>query len=41
MKLDITQDLWSRLCGDSRPVVIYGMGNGADKVIEVCTAHVI
>lgn len=39
MKLDITQDLWSRLCGDSRPVVIYGMGNGADKVIDVCTAH--
>lgn len=39
MNLGITTDLWSYLQSDSRPKVIYGMGNGADKVIEVCRAH--
>ncbi len=39
MNLGITQDLWSYLEGESRPIVIYGMGNGADKVLEVCHAH--
>lgn len=39
MKLDITQDLWSYLEGERRPIVIYGMGNGADKVIEVCRSR--
>lgn len=39
MNLDITQDLWSYLQNEHRPIVIYGMGNGADKVITACSAH--
>lgn len=27
-----TSDLWSYLAGQSRPIVVYGMGNGADKL---------
>lgn len=27
-----TVDLWSYLAGQSRPIVVYGMGNGADKL---------
>ncbi len=30
---EITLDLWSRLRTDPRPIVLYGMGNGADKLI--------
>ena len=26
-------DLWQRLAADHRPIVIYGMGNGADKLL--------
>lgn len=29
-----TRDMWDELRAESRPVVIYGMGNGADKLIE-------
>ena len=28
-------DLWSYLASVKRPIVMYGMGNGADKIIEV------
>lgn len=27
-------DLWTKLTAESRPIVIYGMGNGADKVTD-------
>ena len=27
-------DLWDRLCAETRPIVVYGMGNGADKLID-------
>lgn len=36
MELDIKQDLWSYLREQTKPVIIYGMGNGADKVINIC-----
>lgn len=36
MELNITQDLWSYLARQDKPIVIYGMGNGADKVLGVC-----
>ena len=26
-------DMWDELCRESRPIVVYGMGNGADKLI--------
>ena len=29
-----TQDMWQRLKEEKRPIVIYGMGNGADKLIS-------
>ena len=28
-----TEDLWDRLAAETRPIVCYGMGNGADKLI--------
>ena len=28
------EDMWDRLSRESRPIVVYGMGNGADKLIE-------
>ena len=31
---DVTTDLWSYLEAQSRPVVIYGTGDGADKIID-------
>ena len=29
-------DLWEVLRGENRAIVLYGMGNGADKVLRVC-----
>ena len=29
------KDLWTYLAGTDKPVVMYGMGNGADKIIDV------
>ncbi len=30
----VTTDVWKRLSEEKRPIVVYGMGNGADKLIE-------
>lgn len=30
---EYSQDLWTYLANDGRPIVLYGMGNGADKII--------
>lgn len=30
----VVEDMWDRLANESRPIVVYGMGNGADKLIE-------
>lgn len=32
--MDIKQDLWSYLQETDKPIVMYGMGNGADKILE-------
>ena len=32
--MDIKQDLWSYLEQTDKPIVMYGMGNGADKILE-------
>lgn len=32
-------DLWSYLQSAGKPIVLYGMGNGADKLIEVLSAY--
>ena len=29
------RDMWQRLAGADKPIVLYGMGNGADKILEV------
>lgn len=34
--LNIGQDLWEYLKGSEKPIVMYGMGNGADKILAVC-----
>lgn len=28
-------DVWGRLAGETRPLIVYGMGNGADKLLRV------
>lgn len=30
----ISEDLWDRLRDETRPIVVYGMGNGADKLLS-------
>ena len=27
-------DMWDELARETRPIVVYGMGNGADKLIK-------
>jgi FkbM family methyltransferase len=39
MNIDIKTDLWHYLATSSRPIVMYGMGNGADKIIAVCERY--
>ena len=30
----VREDMWDQLAAETRPIVVYGMGNGADKLIE-------
>lgn len=30
----VTTDMWDNLINESRPIVVYGMGNGADKLFD-------
>ena len=39
MNIDIKTDLWHYLAECNRPIVMYGMGNGADKIIAVCEKY--
>ena len=34
-KIDIEKDLWQVLAEANKPIVMYGMGNGADKILDV------
>jgi len=36
MQISVTRDLWDRLRDTEKTVVLYGMGNGADKILAVC-----
>lgn len=36
MKIDLTCDLWGYLATTPKTVVMYGMGNGADKILCAC-----
>ena len=37
MELSCERDLWEHLAATSKTVVMYGMGNGADKILSVCS----
>ncbi len=39
MNINIKNDLWHYLATCERPIVMYGMGNGADKIIAVCDKY--
>ncbi len=39
MNINIKTDLWHYLAVSGRPIVMYGMGNGADKIIAVCNKY--
>jgi len=34
--MDISEDLWEYLAHAKKPILLYGMGNGADKILAVC-----
>lgn len=34
-----TKTAWDRLKNTSKPIVLYGMGNGADKILDWCDAN--
>ena len=36
MDLCIERDLWERLAATDKKIVMYGMGNGADKILRAC-----
>ncbi len=36
LNIDITEDLWTYLSKTKKPIVMYGMGNGADKILAIC-----
>ena len=36
VQIPVKQDLWGYLADTEKTVVLYGMGNGADKILAVC-----
>lgn len=39
MNLSVKTDLWSYLTTVDKPILMYGMGNGADKILRVCESY--
>ncbi len=39
MKIDVKTDLWQYLAKTDKTVVMYGMGNGADKILAICESY--
>lgn len=39
IKEEISTDLWSYLSASNKTIVMYGMGNGAEKILAVCAKH--
>ncbi|MGM9569999.1 MAG: FkbM family methyltransferase [Phascolarctobacterium sp.] len=35
------QSVWELLENTAKPIVLYGMGNGADKILDWCEAHAV
>ena len=36
---EIKNDLWQYLARTNKKIVMYGMGNGADKILTVCERY--
>ena len=36
INITVKKDLWQYLSESKKPIVMYGMGNGADKILSVC-----
>lgn len=39
--IELQQDVWQRLQTTTKPVVLYGMGNGADKIVDWCENNLV
>ena len=39
MKIDVKNDLWQYLSSADKKIVMYGMGNGADKILAICERY--
>lgn len=39
MNIEIKIDLWNYLKTADKPILMYGMGNGADKILKVCESY--
>ena len=39
MNLNIQRDLWQYLATSDKKIVMYGMGNGADKILRICESR--
>lgn len=39
MNLSVKTDLWQYLATANKPILMYGMGNGADKILRVCESY--
>lgn len=39
MNLSVKTDLWNYLAAAKKPILMYGMGNGADKILGVCQQY--
>ena len=39
MNLSVKTDLWHYLATAKKPILMYGMGNGADKILRVCERY--
>lgn len=40
-RFERNDSLWVRLKGEARPIFLYGTGNGADKILDVCESFSI
>ncbi|MBQ7294023.1 MAG: FkbM family methyltransferase [Clostridia bacterium] len=39
MNIEVKIDLWNYLQSTKKPILMYGMGNGADKILKVCDSY--
>ena len=39
MNVEVKVDLWHYLKTADKPILMYGMGNGADKILKVCESY--